>query len=341
MGGGCRSFSVARCTGSTKTSRLPRALQGDPLSSRGRIGEQLGGMGNFSWVYFLSPYLYPPPPSRKKWQFSVEGPLERRKISAGPFLWVLAEPGRDLYWPLLLPPGYSGRPEDEAYDEDGNPLQDFYDSDPPGVGSPASALRDAYALYYPAEKRYHPRGLRYGPGLRWREGQGGGPPNMLFFIKALKPLFFLAGTRESDRKLVAGRSVWPQGSRGTKRSVAQGVAGSARPSQTPCLPSLEGSRNSGSRQSVAGTSQKSNLRVLCPGGGGRVFPSASRSAEAHACSAGGLGRPLGDRVSDPGRSLCLPVRDVAQGILNKAYRKVLDQLSARKYLQTLVAKSQG
>ncbi|KAM9054584.1 pituitary adenylate cyclase-activating polypeptide isoform 1-T1 [Megaptera novaeangliae] len=47
------------------------------------------------------------------------------------------------------------RPEDEAYDEDGNPLQDFYDSDPPGVGSPASALRDAYALYYPAEERYH------------------------------------------------------------------------------------------------------------------------------------------------------------------------------------------
>uniref|UniRef100_A0A8C3W871 Pituitary adenylate cyclase-activating polypeptide n=1 Tax=Catagonus wagneri TaxID=51154 RepID=A0A8C3W871_9CETA len=45
------------------------------------------------------------------------------------------------------------RPEDEAYDEDGNPLQDFYDSDPPGVGSPASTLRDAYALYYPAEER--------------------------------------------------------------------------------------------------------------------------------------------------------------------------------------------
>nr|XP_006205187.1 pituitary adenylate cyclase-activating polypeptide [Vicugna pacos] len=45
------------------------------------------------------------------------------------------------------------RPEDEAYDEDGSPLQDFYDSDPPGVGSPASALRDAYAFYYPAEER--------------------------------------------------------------------------------------------------------------------------------------------------------------------------------------------
>ncbi|TKC35090.1 hypothetical protein EI555_012141 [Monodon monoceros] len=50
-------------------------------------------------------------------------------------------------------PDYRCRPEDEAYDEDGNPLQDFYDSDPPGVGSPASALRDAYALYYPAEER--------------------------------------------------------------------------------------------------------------------------------------------------------------------------------------------
>ncbi|XP_003474169.1 pituitary adenylate cyclase-activating polypeptide [Cavia porcellus] len=51
------------------------------------------------------------------------------------------------------------RPEDEAYDEDGNPLQDFYDSDPPGAGSPASALRDAYALYYPAERRDVARGI--------------------------------------------------------------------------------------------------------------------------------------------------------------------------------------
>lgn len=51
-------------------------------------------------------------------------------------------------------PGYPCRPENEAYDEDGNPQQDFYDSEPPGVGSPASALRDAYALYYPAEERY-------------------------------------------------------------------------------------------------------------------------------------------------------------------------------------------
>lgn len=63
---------------------------------------------------------------------------------------------------LITPsvPGYHCRPEDEVYDEDGNPLPDFYDSDPPGVGSPASALRDAYALYYPTEKRYRPRGFR-------------------------------------------------------------------------------------------------------------------------------------------------------------------------------------
>lgn len=40
-------------------------------------------------------------------------------------------------------------------------------------------------------------------------------------------------------------------------------------------------------------------------------------------------------------ALCLPVRDVAHGILNKAYRRVLDQLSVRKYLQTLVAKGVG
>ncbi|XP_049626115.1 pituitary adenylate cyclase-activating polypeptide [Suncus etruscus] len=46
------------------------------------------------------------------------------------------------------------RTEDEAYDEDGNPLPDFYDSDPPDVGSPASAQqRDVYALYFPREKR--------------------------------------------------------------------------------------------------------------------------------------------------------------------------------------------
>ncbi|KAM6218462.1 pituitary adenylate cyclase-activating polypeptide isoform 1-T1 [Rhynchocyon petersi] len=91
------------------------------------------------------------------------------------------------------------RPEDEVYDEDGNPLQDFYDSDPPGISSPASVPHVASALYYPAEGRVH----------------------------------------------------------------------------------------------------------------------------------------------DPGRALSLPVRDVARGILNKAYRKVLDQLSTRKYLQSLVAKGVG
>ncbi|KAM9633188.1 pituitary adenylate cyclase-activating polypeptide isoform 2-T2 [Trichechus inunguis] len=51
------------------------------------------------------------------------------------------------------------RPEDEVYDEDGNLLQDFYDSDPPGVRSPASALHDASVLYYPAEKRDVARGI--------------------------------------------------------------------------------------------------------------------------------------------------------------------------------------
>ncbi|ELW63807.1 Pituitary adenylate cyclase-activating polypeptide [Tupaia chinensis] len=51
------------------------------------------------------------------------------------------------------------RPEDEAYDEDGNPLQDFYDSDPPGAESPASALQDAYALYYPEDRRDIAHGL--------------------------------------------------------------------------------------------------------------------------------------------------------------------------------------
>lgn len=69
-------------------------------------------------------------------------------------LWVLAEAGKDLtdhsFCPLATPAGRRTR----RTDEDGNPQQDFYDSEPPGVGSPASALRDAYALYYPAEERY-------------------------------------------------------------------------------------------------------------------------------------------------------------------------------------------
>lgn len=60
------------------------------------------------------------------------------------------------------------------YDEDGNPLQDFYDSDPPGLGSPASALRDAYALYYPAEKRYRAR-IPLRPGTEVAGGEGWWP----------------------------------------------------------------------------------------------------------------------------------------------------------------------
>ncbi|KAM6218463.1 pituitary adenylate cyclase-activating polypeptide isoform 2-T2 [Rhynchocyon petersi] len=51
------------------------------------------------------------------------------------------------------------RPEDEVYDEDGNPLQDFYDSDPPGISSPASVPHVASALYYPAEGRDVARGI--------------------------------------------------------------------------------------------------------------------------------------------------------------------------------------
>uniref|UniRef100_A0A7N9D3P1 Pituitary adenylate cyclase-activating polypeptide n=1 Tax=Macaca fascicularis TaxID=9541 RepID=A0A7N9D3P1_MACFA len=51
------------------------------------------------------------------------------------------------------PFGSSRGPEEEAYDEDGNPLQDFYDLEPPGAGSPASALREASALYYPSDRR--------------------------------------------------------------------------------------------------------------------------------------------------------------------------------------------
>uniref|UniRef100_A0A8C9ALZ2 Pituitary adenylate cyclase-activating polypeptide n=1 Tax=Prolemur simus TaxID=1328070 RepID=A0A8C9ALZ2_PROSS len=45
--------------------------------------------------------------------------------------------------------------------------------------------------------------------------------------------------------------------------------------------------------------------------------------------------PVRHRQPPPGRG------DVAHGILNEAYRKVLDQLSARKYLQSLVAKGVG
>lgn len=101
-------------------------------------------------------------------------------------------------------PGYHCRPEDEVYDEDGNPLPDLYDSDPPGVGSPASALRDAYALYYPTETRYKPRGFCAAPGLRWWEGQGSGPPSRFFFIKALKAIFSLGWFPQQRQKVSSG-----------------------------------------------------------------------------------------------------------------------------------------
>lgn len=51
----------------------------------------------------------------------------------------------------LLFPGT--RPEDEANRKDLNPLPDFYDSNPPDLGSLGYAQRDAYSLYYPREKR--------------------------------------------------------------------------------------------------------------------------------------------------------------------------------------------
>ncbi|XP_024436227.1 pituitary adenylate cyclase-activating polypeptide isoform X2 [Desmodus rotundus] len=40
---------------------------------------------------------------------------------------------------------------DEAYDEDGNQLQNFYDLEPPGMESPASAPREAEVLNHPGE----------------------------------------------------------------------------------------------------------------------------------------------------------------------------------------------
>lgn len=57
------------------------------------------------------------------------------------------------------------RPEDEAYDEDGDPLQDFYAAGPPGAGSPASALQGAHALYYPGARGDHPPGTDVALGL--------------------------------------------------------------------------------------------------------------------------------------------------------------------------------
>lgn len=43
----------------------------------------------------------------------------------------------------------------------------------------------------------------------------------------------------------------------------------------------------------------------------------------------------------PGAHFASPFRDVAHAILQKAYRKVLDQLSRKKLLQKLVAKGVG
>nr|XP_008536517.1 PREDICTED: pituitary adenylate cyclase-activating polypeptide [Equus przewalskii] len=73
------------------------------------------------------------------------------------------------------------------------------------------------------------------------------------------------------------------------------------------------------------------------GGGG------CRSRPPHTPPTHSLCLVLGLPPGSPASALYYPAerRDVAHGILNKAYRKVLDQLSARKYLQTLVAKSLG
>lgn len=105
--------------------------------------------GNFSWVSF-------PPPTPVLEETVLRGaPFGRRNILRAPLgLWVLAEAGKDPTDHSFCPLATPCRPENEVYDGDGNPQQDFYDSEPPGVGSPASALRDAYALYYPAEERY-------------------------------------------------------------------------------------------------------------------------------------------------------------------------------------------
>ncbi|ELK31634.1 PREDICTED: pituitary adenylate cyclase-activating polypeptide isoform X2 [Myotis davidii] len=45
------------------------------------------------------------------------------------------------------------RSEDEAYDEDGNQLQNFYDLEPPRIERPASVHRETHALNHPGEIR--------------------------------------------------------------------------------------------------------------------------------------------------------------------------------------------
>uniref|UniRef100_A0ABI7WFX8 Pituitary adenylate cyclase-activating polypeptide n=1 Tax=Felis catus TaxID=9685 RepID=A0ABI7WFX8_FELCA len=99
-----------------------------------------------------------PPLSRKKRQLSV-GTFRKKESQCEPLSVGRCGAGEGSVLTTPSFPGSPGRPEDEAYDEDGNPQQDFYDSDPPGVGSPASALRDAYALYYPSEKRDVAQGI--------------------------------------------------------------------------------------------------------------------------------------------------------------------------------------
>lgn len=110
---------------------------------------------------------------------------------------------------------------------------------------------------------------------------------------------------------------------------------SARPGRAPHLRSPEGRTNSGSWHSRE--HPKSHPRVPCLWGFPRQPPGAPGGVRAQL---GTWGCHLGT-VSDPRRALCLLVRDFAHGVLNKAYRKVLDQLSARKYLQTLTAKGVG
>lgn len=158
-----------------------QALQGDssPTKRRGRRAARRGEeflLGVLSKALPQSPSSPPPDPplSRKKRQLSV-GTFRKKESQREPLSVGRCGAGEGSVLTTPSFPGSPGRPEDEAYDEDGNPQQDFYDSDPPGVGSPASALRDAYALYYPSEKRYHPRGLRAGPGTEVAGGAGWWP----------------------------------------------------------------------------------------------------------------------------------------------------------------------
>ncbi|XP_068955837.1 pituitary adenylate cyclase-activating polypeptide isoform X2 [Petaurus breviceps papuanus] len=60
---------------------------------------------------------------------------------------VYCSPAAGLQFPAF-------RLEDEAYDEDGNSLQDFaLDNNRLGLGNTGSMLGDVYALYYPPEER--------------------------------------------------------------------------------------------------------------------------------------------------------------------------------------------